>query len=849
MSGTHDADWNEAMTAVSGTGTSPSLLVNGLISGLNTPQVIQALLQSYMQPVNDLQAEQANLGSLASTWQQINSDLAALQSAAEAVSTPAGWQSTQASSSDTSVATGTTTQGAQTGSVSFTVNQLAAANSLISQGSVGAASDVITSSADFLLSRGAAGIGFQSLAAGSSLGLGSHSISVTQSSAAASTTGTTALGSSTTITTGSNDTINVTLNGTAYTATIAAGTYTPSQLASAVTSAINTAVGSSTANDVQASVGPGGNLTISTLEQGSSASLQVTGGDALATLGLSAMSSATLGTNAVVSVDGYANTLTSVLAGSSVSLTSGTGGSVTGVVAPGSHLTAGLVSATNVSTGNGSLSDVVSSINAANAGISASAVQSGSSYYLQLSSSATGTANDLSVSTSAFASSSLGTLGTLTAGANAEITLGTSGSGPLVTSSSNTFQGILNGLNVTVLATSASPVTITVSPDSSTTASAVQALVNAANTVLGDINTDTSFNSKTKTAGPLLGNPIAQSIKQEVLSLASSAVGTSGLDSQAVGISVASDGTLSFNASTFQAAFAANPNQVASLFTQDGAFNPSSGSLTSNEISLAYAGNSTVPGTYAVDVTQSASQATDTGSATSTGSVAAAETLTVSMGSNSVQYTTSAGESLSQIANALNSLFSGSSMAIGAQVQTSTSGSYLVLTSNAYGSATSFTVASNQAGASGTTGLSNSSAGETFTGTDVAGTINGVTSTGTGQYLTAPASDPSLAGLSLLVTSPAGATGTGSFDYSPGMAQQMASYAYSASNPVNGSVTSTIKGLQSSSAALDPQISFYQSIVNQQSQMLQQEFANMEALLGSLKNQGSMLSSAIAQLP
>jgi hypothetical protein len=31
--------------------------------------------------------------------------------------------------------------------------------------------------------------------------------------------------------------------------------------------------------------------------------------------------------------------------------------------------------------------------------------------------------------------------------------------------------------------------------------------------------------------------------------------------------------------------------------------------------------------------------------------------------------------------------------------------------------------------------------------------------------------------------------------------------------------------------------------------MLQQEFANMEALLGSLKNQGSMLSSAIAQLP
>ncbi len=837
------------MTVVSGASASPSLLVNGLISGLNTPQVIQALLQSYMQPVNDLQTEQSNLGSLVSTWQQINSDLAALQSAAEAVSTPTGWQNTQASSSDSSVATGATSQGAQTGSVSFTVNQLAAANSLISQGSVSATSDVVTSSPDFLLSLGGAGIGFQSLAAGSSLGLGSHSISVTQASAAASTTGSTALGSSTTITTGSNDTVNITINGTAYTATIAAGTYTPSQLAGALSSAINTAVGSSTANDVQASVGSNGDLTLSTTQQGSSASLQVTGGDALATLGLSAMSSAALGTNAVINVDGYANTLTSVLAGSSVSLTSGTGGSVTGVIGPGSHLTAGSVNATNVSTGNGSLSDVVSSINAANVGISASAVQSGSGYYLQLSSTSTGTANDMSVSTSAFTSSSLGTLSTLTAGANAEITLGTSGTGPIVTSSSNTFQGILSGLNVTVLATSTSPVTITVSPDASTTASAVQSLVNAANTVLGDLNTDTAYDSKTKTAGPLLGNPIAQSIKQEVLSLASSAVGTSGLDSQAVGISVASDGTLSFNSSTFQAAFAANPSKVASLFTQDGVFSPSSGGLTSNEINLAYASNSTVPGSYAVDITQSASQATDTGSATSTGAVTTAETLAVSMGSTSVQYTTSAGESLSQIASTLNSLFAGSSMAIGAQVQTSGSGSYIVLTSNAYGSATSFTVSSNEAGVSGTTGLSSSSTGQTFTGVDVAGTINGVTSTGTGQYLTAPASDPSLGGLSLLVTSPAGATGAGSFDYSPGMAQQLASYAYTSSNPVNGSVTSTIKGLQSSSAALDPQITFYQNIVNQESQMLQQEFANMEALLGSLKNQGSMLSSAIAQLP
>ncbi|MDA8400963.1 MAG: flagellar filament capping protein FliD [Actinomycetota bacterium] len=837
------------MTAVSGAGGSPSLLVNGLVSGLNTPQVIQALLQSYMQPVYDLKAEQANLGSLVTTWQKINSDLSSLQSAAQAVSTPQGWQSTQAASSDSSVATGATTQGAQTGSVSFTVNQLAAADTLISSGSVAASTDVITSSPSFLLSSGGAGIGFASFASGSGLALGSHSISVTQASASASTAGSTALASSTTITTGTNDTVNVTINGTAYTATIAGGTYTPAQLASQVATAINTAVGSTTANDVQASVNSNGEIALSTQEQGSAASLQVTGGNALATLGLTAMSSAALGTNAVVSVDGYSNTISSILAGSSISLTSGTGGTIASVIGSSSHISAGQVSATNVSTGNGSLSDVVSSINAANAGISAAAVQSGSGYYLELASTSTGTANNLSVDTSAFAQSSLGTLSTLTAGANAQITLGTSGSGPQITSSSNTFQNLLPGLNVNVLAASSSPVTITVSPDETTTAAAVKSLVDAANAVLGDLNTATAYDSKTHTAGPLLGNPIAQSIKGEILSLASSAVGTSGLDSQAVGISVNSDGTLSFNSSTFQTAFAKNPGQVASLFTQGGTFSPTSGGLTQNEVSLAYASNSTAAGAYSVDITNSASQATDTGSTSSTGSVSTAETLTVKMGTGSVQYTTTAGETLSQVASALNTLFSGSSMAIGAQVQTGSGGSYITLTSNAYGSSTSFSVSSNQAGVSGTTGLSNSSTGETFTGTDVAGTINGVAATGSGQFLSAPASDPTLAGLSLQVTSPAGVTGVGTFNYSPGMAQQLASYAYSSSNPLNGSVTSTIKGLQGSSAALNPQINFYQSIVNQQQKMLQQEFANMEALLGSLKNQGSMLQSAIAQLP
>ncbi len=833
----------------------PAIIDNSLVGNFNTQGIIQAELSQYEQPIVDLKNQQSTLNSNVGDYQQINTDLQALQTAAQALSTSSGWQARQATSSDPAVATATATSGTPTGSIQFVVQQLASAESMVSSGSVASTADVVTSAPDYLLSQGGGQLGFSQLAS-SGLTLGQHTIDVTQASQAATTTGTVALSGQSGIAVGStNDTVNVTVNGTAYTLTIGAsptGGYSGSGLLGAVQSAI-TAAGAG--GVLQAGYNSSGDLVLSTVNQGSTQSLQVTGGTALGTLGLSAMTSAATGTAGIVSVDGTSTTLNTVTAGGTVSLAAPTGSvSATIASAPstvgGSLLQVGSLTATDVSTGNGSLANLVSNINAAGTGITASAVATGTNQYvLQLASSTTGTAADLSVSTSAFAGSALGSMKVASAGADAQIQVGGSG-GYTLTSQNDTFSGLLPGLSVTVAATSTNPVTVTVSPDATTVAGNVKTMVDAANTVLGDIQKYAGYNEATKTGGPLMGSAVLQSLTNQIQSIFASNSGTSTLgNAKNVGISLTANGTLSFDQATFESAFAANPTQVANLFTEGGTFTPSSSTYT-GQVSVSAAGTGTQAGSYAVSVSQSAQQAVDTGTALGSTSVTAAETLTIASGGTSVNYTTTAGEPLTQVASGINNALAQAGLQLSAQVLSS--GTQLQLASTAYGSAASFSVTSTNTGA-GTTGLAGATAGTpaTFTGVDVAGTIDGVAAAGNGQFLSLPttASSPA-AGLSLQVaaTGITSATTLGTIAYTPGIAQMLTNVSDAASNAATGSISETVKNLQNQSQGLNTQIQFYANIAAEEQKMLTNQYAQLQTTLGTLQNQSQSLASALAGL-
>jgi flagellar hook-associated protein 2 len=92
------------------------------------------------------------------------------------------------------------------------------------------------------------------------------------------------------------------------------------------------------------------------------------------------------------------------------------------------------------------------------------------------------------------------------------------------------------------------------------------------------------------------------------------------------------------------------------------------------------------------------------------------------------------------------------------------------------------------------------------------------------------------------------ATDLGTFAYKPGIAQSLASLTTAMADPVSGLITLTASGLTNQATALNPQISFQQSLAATEQRSLQQEFSQLEVTLGSLKNQGSALASALSGL-
>jgi flagellar hook-associated protein 2 len=816
--------------------TSTPVSFGGLESGLDTSAIISAEMEVYEQPLNALETQQTALNTQISDYQAINSQLLTLQQSADALASPAAYdEAFSASSSNAAVATGTITSGSAAGSVTLAVDQLATGSTQISQGTVAATDDVVASGS-ILVGSGGSALGLASFTAGSGLSVGAHSISVTQASAGATVAAGTPLAASTTISS-ANDEIDVNVNGAPVSVTIASGTYTPTQLAQAI--------GQGSGGTLSATVTSAGLLAIATTQQGTSASLQVTGGSALAPLGLST-GSTVYGTDGQIDVDGTTTAVNDIPGSGTtqVTLDSGVGGTITASLS--GPLNVGTMTAQNISVGDGSLASVVAGINQADAGVTATALQVGTNEYaLEVTSNGTGTAGAATIDTQAFSASSLGALQTTTAAQNAIVSIGGAG-GFQVTSSTNTVTGLLPGVSVDLGQVSSTPVTITVSPDGSQVVSQVSALVSAANQVLSSISTDTAYNEQTNTAGPLNGQTSLNELAQQVLSIVGVAVGASGSGSdgtagESAGLAITSSGTITFNQSAFEAAYDKNPTAVQAMFTEGGTFSPSS-STYGGQVSVAGATNNTTPGNYAVTVSQSAAQAVDVGSTTfaaGTSTVGAAESYTVTSGSESATYAVSAGESVADVISGINGALAAAGIDVSASLSGAPGAYGVELSSAEYGSAATFGVT-----ASGSDELGLTTAGSTYTGTDVAGTIDGQPATGSGQILSLSDASDSADGLVLQITTPGitSPTSLGTVDYRPGMAQGLANLAEQATITQGGQISDTISGLKNTLTNVTGSIALQQQLVSTQQATLTSEFTHLEETLAQLSSESQFLT-------
>jgi flagellar hook-associated protein 2 len=227
-------------------------------------------------------------------------------------------------------------------------------------------------------------------------------------------------------------------------------------------------------------------------------------------------------------------------------------------------------------TASDTLNTLAAKINQLGFGVTASVINDGSStdpYRLSLTAINSGAQGSVVIDSGA---TNLG-MANLVNGQDAAVFYGGGGSTPplLITSSTNQITNLIKGVTVNLVGASSSPVTLTVTPDSSNVQTQLSNLVTDFNSLVGTIANNSQFNTSTNTGGILLGDATTQQVQETMYNMINSVVKNNGVynDLASVGITIDDSGetsgaTLDFNTNTFTTAFAANPTAVQNLFSQ-----------------------------------------------------------------------------------------------------------------------------------------------------------------------------------------------------------------------------------------------------------------------------------------
>ena len=226
----------------------------------------------------------------------------------------------------------------------------------------------------------------------------------------------------------------------------------------------------------------------------------------------------------------------------------------------------GLFSANGAS--RGVLGAVAEKINSLESGVSASVLNDGVGYRLQLVVEKTGAANEilLDAETSGFEfdQTSEAEDALLVVGAGSR-----PGSGVLVVSSTNEFEEVLDGVSLTANSVSETAVEVSVSQSDQELVDSIQAFVDAYNTLSDDLDELTVFNETDLSTGLLFGTTEALRVESDLSRLVTDRYfGLGQFQSlQSIGIRVDENGKLTLNSSELQEAFAEDPQSLQSLFS------------------------------------------------------------------------------------------------------------------------------------------------------------------------------------------------------------------------------------------------------------------------------------------
>ena len=278
--------------------------------------------------------------------------------------------------------------------------------------------------------------------------------------------------------------------------------------------------------------------------------------------------------------------------------------------------------AISVATGSTqTLTNLSAAINLANLGVTSRVITDANGSRLSLTSATSGAAGAVAV-TSTLADSGT-TIGFTHGqpGANASLKV----DGVDIASASNTVTGAIPGVTCQLLSSPGTSVQIQVTNDNTAIESAFTSLTTAYNSVIKDINAQEKNDTTTGNAEPLYGDPTLSLIQTRLQAALFGGAASGSISNLAqLGVSVASDGTLSVDTSALDTALNANFSDITGFLQNSGSFGQNLSTVLNN------LGSGTSSGAITLALAQNSAQETAINDSISTKDAAiAAEKITL----------------------------------------------------------------------------------------------------------------------------------------------------------------------------------------------------------------------------
>lgn len=219
------------------------------------------------------------------------------------------------------------------------------------------------------------------------------------------------------------------------------------------------------------------------------------------------------------------------------------------------------------------LAELAAAINSAsgNTGVKATLVRSNGEVSLVMGAEKAGTENAITLDVSGLADgnlkSALSSTQTLSEARDAKVRLGGE-TGMLLTSSTNTFDNVIDGVSLTFNKTHTAgedPLSVVVGQDKSATQANVQKFVDSINTLFSKFDELTRSGDETTSRGVLAGDSSIRSIENMLNSVVRKTF--DGVSLTSMGIVADRNGKLSIDVARFEKAVAANPEALDKLFS------------------------------------------------------------------------------------------------------------------------------------------------------------------------------------------------------------------------------------------------------------------------------------------